>query len=305
MAAMESKTAHGRQVERVLWIVLLLNIAVAAAKFFYGLASGSASMQADGIHSVFDSLGNVIGLVGISLAARPADAGHPYGHSKFETYGSLAIGVLLLVAAFEVGSSAVEKLASQNYTADVTVVSFAVMAGTLLVNLGVTLYERRAAKRLRSEILAADAAHTLSDAFVSIGVIAGLGFVAAGYPVADPIMALLVTVAILFSAVSVFRVGLATLSDHARIPAGDIVAVAEEVPGIREVHCVRTRGTEAEVYCDLHALVDPSMTVLSAHRLGDEVEDAVRARFPQVKEVLVHIEPDEPSERAEGDRESS
>ena len=59
-------------------------------------------MQADGIHSVFDSLGNVIGLVGISLAARPADAGHPYGHSKFETYGSLAIGVLLLFAAFEV-----------------------------------------------------------------------------------------------------------------------------------------------------------------------------------------------------------
>lgn len=301
MTATGMKTTHGRQVERVLWIVLLLNMAVAAAKFFYGLASGSASMQADGIHSVFDSLGNVIGLIGISLAARPADAGHPYGHSKFETYGSLAIGVLLLVAAFEVGSSAVEKLVSHSYTANVTVVSFAVMVGTLLVNLGVTFYERRAGKRLHSEILAADAAHTLSDAFVSIGVIVGLGFVAAGYPVADPIMALLVTVAILFSAVSVFRTGLRTLSDHARIPADDIVAVAEEVPGIREVHCVRTRGTEAEVYCDLHALVDPSMTVLSAHRLGDEVEAAVTARFPEVKEVLVHIEPDDPAERAKGE----
>lgn len=303
MTASEGKTAHGRQVERVLWIVLLLNIAVAAAKFFYGLASGSASMQADGIHSVFDSFGNVIGLVGISLAARPADAGHPYGHSKFETYGSLAIGVLLLVAAFEVGSSAVGKLASQNYTANVTAVSFAVMVGTLLVNLGVTFYERRAAKQLHSEILAADAAHTLSDAFVSIGVIVGLGFVAAGYPIADPVMALLVTVAILFSAVSVFRSGLATLSDHARIPAGDIVAVAEGVSGIREVHCVRTRGTEAEVYCDLHALVDPAMTVLAAHRLGDEVEQVVTAHFPEVKEVLVHIEPDDPAERAKNEQE--
>ncbi|MEC4183200.1 cation diffusion facilitator family transporter [Adlercreutzia sp. R21] len=300
MVAMRAAFAHGRQVERVLWIVLLLNMAVAAAKFFYGLASGSASMQADGIHSVFDSLGNVIGLIGIAVAARPADAEHPYGHSKFETYGSLAIGVLLLVAAFEVGSGAVAKLASQSYTAQVTPVSFVVMVGTLAVNLGVTLYERRAGRRLHSEILAADAAHTLSDAFVSIGVIAGLAFVAAGYPVADPIMALLVTVAILFSAVSVFRTGLRTLSDHARIPSDEVAAAAEKVPGIRQVHAVRTRGTEAEVYCDMHVLVDPQMTVLAAHDLGDEVERAVKAAFPAVKEVLVHIEPDTVAERAEG-----
>lgn len=296
----DSKTAHGRQVERVLWIVLVLNLVVAASKYFYGLASGSASMQADGIHSVFDSLGNVIGLVGISLAARPADAGHPYGHSKFETYGSLAIGVLLLFAAFEVGSSAVEKLVAGTYTAQVTPVSFIVMVGTLVVNLLVTLYERRAGKRLKSEILAADAAHTLSDAFVSIGVIVGLGFVVAGFPMADPIMALLVTVAILASAVGVFRTGLRTLSDHARIPAADIAHVAEKVDGVRSIHAVRTRGTEAEVYCDLHVLVDPQMTVLAAHDLGDEVEGVVAAAFPQIKEVLVHIEPDTAAERAEG-----
>lgn len=293
------KITHGRQVERVLWIVLLLNMAVAAAKFFYGLASGSASMQADGIHSVFDSLGNVIGLIGISLAARPADAGHPYGHSKFETYGSLAIGVLLLVAAFEVGTSAVSKLISGSYTAAVTPLSFVVMVGTLGVNLGVTLYERRAGRRLKSEILAADAAHTLSDAFVSIGVIVGLAFVAAGFPVADPVMALVVTAAILFSAVGVFRAGLRTLSDHARIPSEEVARAAESVPGVRSVHAVRTRGTEAEVYCDLHVLVDPQMTVLAAHSLGDEVERAVAAAFPAVKEVLVHIEPDTAAERAE------
>lgn len=295
-----NKMTHGRQVERVLWIVLVLNLMVAAAKFFYGLASGSASMQADGIHSVFDSLGNVIGLIGIAVAARPADAEHPYGHSKFETYGSLAIGVLLLFAAFEVGTSAVEKLASGNYTASVTPISFVVMVGTLAVNLGVTVYERRAGKRLKSEILAADAAHTLSDAFVSIGVIVGLGFVTAGFPVADPLMALLVTVAILVSAAGVFRAGLRTLSDHARIPPDEVTAVAKSVAGVREAHAARTRGTEAEVYCDLHVLVDPDMTVLAAHALGDEVERAVQQAFPAVKEVLVHIEPDTVDERVEG-----
>lgn len=278
-------------VERVLWGVFVLNLAVAAAKFFYGLASGSASMQADGIHSVFDSVGNIIGLISITLAARPADAGHPYGHSKFETYGSVAIGVLLLFAAFEIGTGAVHKLSTGEYTAVVGPASFAVMVGTLAINCGVTLFERRRGRQLGSEILLADAAHTLSDALVSIGVIVGLGFVMAGYPAADPIMALVVTAAIVVSAVNVFRTALRTLSDKARIPPQDIVAAVADIPGILNVHHVRTRGTEGEIYCDIHILVDPAMTVAAAHQLGDEAERAIGEKYPAVVEVLVHVEP--------------
>lgn len=282
-----------RSIRRVLWTILLLNLGVAAAKYAWGTISGSASMQADGIHSVFDSAGNVVGLVGISLAARPADAGHPYGHAKFETYASLVIGVLLLLAAFEVGSSAAAKLAAGSYTAEVGPMSFVVMAGTLAVNLGVTVYERRFAKRLKSEVLAADANHTLSDALVSVGVIAGLAAVALGFPMADPIMALVVTAAILATAYDVFKHALATLSDRARIPEGDLRAAALAVSGVRDAHRIRTRGTEGEVYADLHVLVDPSMTVADAHRLADEVEAGVKERFANVIEVLVHIEPND------------
>jgi len=293
-------TSHAHRVERVLWIVFVLNLAVAAAKFFYGLASGSASMQADGIHSVFDSVGNIVGLVSIALAARPADEGHPYGHSKFETYGSLAIGALLLLAAFEVGSGAVGKLMSGSYTAVVTPASFAVMVGTLVINLFVTTYERRAGRRLKSEIIMADAAHTLSDVFVSFGVIAGLVLVVLGFPQADPLMALVVTAAILVSAWGVFRTAFRTLSDTAQLPEAAVRAVAASVPGIRGVHRVRTRGTEAEVYCDLHIWVDPAMTVRDAHALGDEVEAAVKEQFPAVREVLVHIEPEGDAGEDEG-----
>ena len=293
-------TSHAHRVERVLWIVFVLNLAVAAAKFFYGLASGSASMQADGIHSVFDSVGNIVGLVSIALAARPADEGHPYGHSKFETYGSLAIGALLLLAAFEVGSGAVGKLMSGSYTAVVTPASFAVMVGTLVINLFVTTYERRAGRRLKSEIIMADAAHTLSDVFVSLGVIAGLVLVALGFPQADPLMALVVTAAILVSAWGVFRTAFRTLSDTAQLPEAAVRAVAASVPGIRGVHRVLTLGTEAEVYCDLHIWVDPAMTVRDAHALGDEVEAAVKEQFPAVREVLVHIEPEGDAGEDEG-----
>ncbi|MEG1492632.1 MAG: cation diffusion facilitator family transporter [Gordonibacter sp.] len=293
LATKDAVSHRTHEIRRVLWIILFLNLAVAAAKYFYGSATGSASMQADGIHSVFDSAGNVVGLVGIAIASRPADESHPYGHAKFETYASLVIGVLLLLAAFEVGSSAIAKLSSGNYTAEVGPLSFIVMVATLAVNLGVTTYERRYAKRLKSEVLAADANHTLSDALVSIGVIVGLVAVVLGFPMADPLMALVVTVAILFTAYDVFRHALATLSDRARIPEEDVRTAALTVPGVRGAHQVRTRGTEGEVYVDLHALVAPEMTVGEAHQLADEVERAVEKSFPNVIETLVHIEPDD------------
>ncbi|MEG2982783.1 MAG: cation diffusion facilitator family transporter [Raoultibacter sp.] len=296
MTAVFSKAAISprmRQIKKVLWVILFLNLAVAAAKYIYGTISGSAAMQADGIHSVFDSAGNVVGLIGITLAARPADESHPYGHAKFETYASLVIGILLLVAAFNVGSNAVNALIMQSYGAAVTPISFVVMIGTLCVNLGVTRYEHKQGKLLKSPVLIADASHTLSDAMVSVGVIIGLILVACGIPIADPIMALLVTVAILYTAYDVFRHGFATLSDRARIPEEDIRACVQEIAQVKSSHKIRTRGTEGEVYVDLHVLVAPAMTVLAAHALSEVVEQAIKARFDDVCEVLVHIEPDD------------
>lgn len=282
-----------RSIKRVLWIVLALNLVVALTKFTYGVISQSTSMQADGIHSIFDSAGNVVGLIGIMLAARPADEGHPYGHAKFETYASLFIGLLLIAAAVEVGTSAIAKLQSGIYTAVITPMSFIIMVGTLCVNLFCTTYERRHGKKLNSEILLADASHTLSDCSVSLGVIVGLVLVELGFPMADPIMALIVTVAILYTAWDVFHRAFATLSDRARIPEEDIHNCVCELDAVRGAHKIRTRGTEGEVYVDLHVVVNPQMTVLEAHSLSDTVENTLKERFPNVREVLVHIEPDD------------
>ncbi len=287
------------QVRRVLALVLVLNLVVALAKFAYGVATSSNSMQADGIHSVFDSLGNVVGLVGITLALRPADEGHPYGHHKFETYASLVIGVLLVAAAVEVGLSAVSSLASGVHNAQVTVVSYVVMVGTLCVNVGVTTYERKEGKRLNSDILLADASHTLSDAMVSIGVIIGLVLIQFGFAIADSIMALVVMVAILVTAIDVFRAAFETLSDKARIPEDDLKAVVLAVPGVRDAHHIRTRGTSGDVYADMHVLVDPQMSVAVSHEVADRVESEVVHKFPQVKDILVHVEPDDAYHRVE------
>ena len=171
-----------RQIRAVLWTVLALNVLVAVAKMAWGLVSGSVAMLADGFHSMFDGVSNIVGLVGMGMAARPADRDHPYGHGKYETYASAAIGAMLVFAAYRVGSAAVERLRHGGEGPNVTAMSFAVMIGTLAINITVTLWERRAGKRLNSSILVADASHTSSDVFVSLGVILGLVLVRHGLP---------------------------------------------------------------------------------------------------------------------------
>jgi len=289
----------------VLWWILLLNILVAAAKLLYGMASRSVGMTADGFHSMFDGTSNVIGLLGMGIASRPADEDHPYGHYKYETFASAAIAVMLVFAAWRVGSTAVAKLSGSAATARVDAGSFAVMLGTLAINIGVAVYERRAGQRLRSDLLVADATHTGSDVFVSIGVIIGLIFVKLGFPMADPLVGLLVAGAILLAAIRVFKSANATLSDQARIASSEVCDVALSVPGVLGCHEVRTRGSIAEVYVDLHVQVDPVATVWQGHEIAERVEKTVCDRFPQVRDVIAHLEPMDDYERLKTERESA
>ncbi len=279
-----------RAIRRVLWVVLALNIAVALAKFLFGVFSHSVAMQADGIHSFFDGASNVVGIVGMWFASRPADQDHPYGHGKFETFTAAAIAVMLGIAGYTVARGAIDSLQGQG-DARVTVASFAIMVGTLAINLTVTTWETRAGRRLGSEVLRADARHTLSDVLVSSGVIVGLVLVKMGFEKADGILALLVAVAIVYTALTILRRVARTLSDAARLPADEVVEVAAGVDGVVECHSVRTRGPESQVSMDLHILVASDATVDRGHAIAHAVEAGLRARFPQVADVVVHVEP--------------
>lgn len=280
-----------REIRRVLWVILFLNVGVALAKLTYGLISGSAAMQADGFHSLFDGTSNVVGLVGMSFAARPADRDHPYGHGKYETYASAAIGAMLLIAAYRIGQSAITQLTGQAQPPNVTAMSFVIMIGTLAVNLFITTWERRKGRALGSEILVADASHTASDVLVSCGVIVSLVLVRLGFDKADPIVALLVACAIVYTAWGVFKQAGATLSDSARISPADITAVVLTCAGVLGTHHVRTRGSEAEVYVDLHVQVDASRSVADGHQIAENVERCIVDEFPSVVDVIVHLEP--------------
>ncbi|MBI5115253.1 cation diffusion facilitator family transporter, partial [Candidatus Poribacteria bacterium] len=147
------------QAKRVLLIVLLLNWLVSAVKIAVGYAINSVSMIADGFHSLFDGASNIIGLVGLTIAARERDETHPYGHKKYETFTAVGISLLLFVTCFEVIELAVRHWLTP-MPIHVSASSFIVMIGTMCVNYLIMRYENKKGAALRSDVLLADSAHT-------------------------------------------------------------------------------------------------------------------------------------------------
>lgn len=301
----KSEEQNARAAERldristVLWQILALNFVVAGAKLVYGWKSGAIAISADGIHSLLDGSSNILGLVGISVARRPPDANHPYGHRKFETFAALGIAAMLFFGCHEIVTAALERLRHPKLP-DVTPAGFVVLIGTILINVFVVWYERREGERLQSELLQSDAAHTGSDVFASLLVLAS--FTAALFHVAwaDVAASAVIVALILRAGVSILRHTLSTLSDERRIDPREIEEAALEEPGVREAHNVRSRGPADDIHVDLHVLVDPRLPIADAHAIGHRVERRLRDRWLGLTDVVVHVEPALESERARG-----
>jgi cation diffusion facilitator family transporter len=277
-------------VTRVLRRVLVLNLLVAVAKIALGYYTGAISVLSDGFHSLTDTASNVVALVGVRIARQPPDADHPYGHRKFETMASLGILLFLLIVLVQVLWAAAERLVSGG-APTVNALSFFVMGATFLINLAVVIYERREGFRLSSEVLVADSHHTQSDLFTSATVIAALIAVKWGYPALDPIAAMIVAVFIGHACWDIFQETSRILADRIVIAADDISKVVHSVPNVIGCHHVRSRGSADHVFVDLHLWLDPNMRLDDAHRISHVVKDTIMARYPQIKDAVIHIEP--------------
>jgi cation diffusion facilitator family transporter len=277
-------------VSSVLVRVLFLNFGVAVAKLALGFASGAVSIVSDGVHSMTDGFSNVAALIGVRVARRPPDHNHPYGHRKYETLSAAAIAGFLLVVTIEIVKAAWGRFQSGS-SPTVSPVAFGIMIATIGINLLVTRYERRAGERLRSEVLLADALHTQSDVWTSLTVIAALAGAALGYPLLDPVAALVVVVFIGHAAWEILRSTSDILADHIVIPEDDVRAVVVSVPRVMGCHEIRTRGSRDFVFLDLHIWMAPETPLLEAHGISHVVKDRLMARFPAIGDAVIHIEP--------------
>ena len=267
---------------------------MAGAKLALGYATGAVSIISDGFHSLTDSASNVMGLIGLRIARKPPDANHPYGHRKFETLAAAGIFVFLLFVVVEVVQTAFTRLRS-GAAPDVTPMSFVVMIATVVTNLLVVRYETAKGRALNSELLLADAAHTRSDVWTSCTVLLSLGAVRLGYPMLDPIGALVVAV---FIARAGLQIGLESsniLADRVVLDEEPIRRVVMSVPAALGCHQIRTRGTFDHTFLDLHVWFAPDTTLHEAHRLSHVVKDRLMDAFPQIADAIIHIEPPPPA----------
>ena len=283
-------TGRHTSVVSVLRRVLVLNLLVAIAKIALGYVSGAVSILSDGFHSLADASSNVVALVGVSAAQRPADEDHPYGHRKYETMASIAILMFMLLVLSEVARNAIEHLRAPSVPT-ILPAGIMTMVATLIVNVFVVRYEASEGRRLRSEVLGADAKHTKSDVWTTIAVLAALTGVSLGYPVLDPIAGLVVSVFIGYACWQIAREASGVLADHIVLAAEDIRPVVESVPGVIGCEKIRTRGPADNVFVDLHLWIDGRTPLGEAHALSHVVKDRLMARFPEIVDVVIHIEP--------------
>jgi cation diffusion facilitator family transporter len=278
-------------VARVLVRVMVLNLGVAFAKITLGYATGAISILSDGFHSLTDAAANLVGLVGIRAARRPPDADHPYGHRKFETVAAAAIAVFLLLVMVEVLRNAFNHLTGRAAPREISIASFVVMIATVGVNLIVIAYESREAERLASEVLLADAMQTRGDLWSSLTVLGALVGVRLGLPILDPLAALVVAVFIGYAGFQIARAATAILSDRMVISDADLQRIVLSVPGVVGCHRIRTRGSADHVFLDLHVWLPPEMRLTEAHDISHVVKDRLIARYPQIADAVIHIEP--------------
>jgi cation diffusion facilitator family transporter len=277
-------------VRRVLGGILVANIVVVIVKLTVGLDTNSLAVFGDALQSSVDAVNNIFGLAVVRLAAKEPDEDHPYGHAKFETLGALLIALLLGVSIFELVRGAVARLLMGAPQLTVSTTALELLIFTLAINIGVVLFETRAGRRLKSDLLLADALHTRVDVFVTLGVLTGLTLARAGLGWADPVLALLVAVLVGNAGYQILRRSIPSLVDERAYDQATIQKEAEGVDGVISAYAIRSRRAADLQFAELTISVEGSADVTSAHRIADHVEERLKESL-QLDEVTVHVEP--------------
>jgi cation diffusion facilitator family transporter len=278
------------QVRRVLLGLLLANVVVVGAKFGVGVASHSLAVLGDTLHSAVDALNNVLALVVVRVASKAPDEDHPYGHQKFETLGALLIVGFLSITCFELARGAVGRLAGSHPAPTPSGAQLGILVATLGVNTLVAWYENRRGHELASHLLIADASHTKSDVFITVGVLVGLVLARRGWWWADPAIAIVIAALIVRVAYRILQESIPELVDQRAVDTAAIRGAAENIRGVKSAYGIRSRGSANVRYAEVTIAVDGDANVQAAHAIADQVEERLR-RDLALNEVTVHVEP--------------
>ena len=271
------------------------NAVLSSFKFFAGVTGNSGAMISDSIHSFSDVITTLIAWIGVKASKKEADAAHPYGHERIECIASLLLGIVLLGTGLGVGQVGLENIFSGNYQALAVPSAIALVAAlvSIVSKEAMYWYTRYYANLIHSSAFLADAWHHRSDAFSSIGSLIGIAGAMMGYPVLDSVASVVICLFIVKASYDILKDGVVKLLDTSCGESYD-KKMADYISGQEGVVCVdslRSRMFGNKVYIDLEIQVDGEKSLREAHQVAERIHDDVEKTFPDVKHIMIHLNP--------------
>ena len=274
---------------------ILGNVALAAFKLTAGIIGESGAMVSDAAHSLSDVVATLIAYIGVRLSRQEEDANHPYGHERLECVASLILRLILAGTGIGVGYSGIRKLFLVHETPEIpTLLPLIAAVVSIVVKEGMFRYTMHYARKLDSSAFKADAWHHRSDAMSSVGAFAGIGLARLGFPIMDPIAGLVIAVLILKVAFDIFKDAIAKMLDTSvgKDFERSVRKFIEEQPDVRHIDVLRTRQFGNRIYVDLEIAVRRDMSLVEAHNIAENVHRNVEKEFPNVKHIMIHVNPE-------------
>lgn len=289
-----------QQTNRITLWGVAVNLLLAVIKTVGGIVGQSSALLADGIHSISDLASDGMVLLAAKHAGEDADEDHPYGHGRFETLATVALGIFLIIVAGGIAYDAIIRLQHPEDIAIPATYTLLIAAISILANEGLYHATKAVAQKIRSPMLEANAWHHRSDAVSSIVVLFGIGAAFYGYPLVDAIAAILVALMIAKIGLDLSKQGMEELVDTA-LDAETVEQVKQTILGIddvRHMHMLRSRRMGHNALIDVHIQVSPKLSVSEGHHIAETVEKTVTDKFEEINDVTVHIDPEDDEQAA-------
>lgn len=277
---------------RTILITVIMNIFLSLIKLLAGFIGHSTSMISDGVHSLSDVISSIGVFIGLRISQKPADIDHPYGHEKFEAVLSKILAFILFLTGLSIGYSAIETILSSSY-----IIPKMMTIWAALLSIGVKEwmyhYTIRQAKKIESTALAADAWHHRSDSLSSIGALIGIIGARLGFPILDPLAALVITLIILKVAIEIFVEATNQVIDKAASPelVNEIIQQIQSVNGVLAIDSLKTRVHSNRIYVDLEISVEATLSLIEAHTIAEAVHYQLEQNIHKIKHCTVHVNP--------------
>lgn len=291
----DTKPDETAVIRKLSLVGIIGNVFLSAFKFIAGIMGNSSAMVSDAVHSLSDVFATFIAFLGVRFGRREADASHPYGHERIESLAAIVLGLILLVTGVGIGWVGLEKILAGNYESLPIPGMIALVAAivSIAVKEGMFWYTRHWARVIRSSAFEADAWHHRSDAMSSIGALVGVGGSMLGYPVLDPIASVVICLFILKQGISIIYDALKKMLDTScgEQFEEEVRQLVDAENQVEHIDMLRTRMFGDKVYIDMEIAIDGSMQLTDAHAIAERVHDDIEHAFPEVKHVMIHVNP--------------